>query len=563
MFIDTRRVDDGAVVHTGVCIVGGGAAGISLALTLSKHGIDTCILESGGFEADEATRDLSRGESVGIPYEFADGCRGRYFGGSTNCWGGWCRPLDDLDFEKRDWVPYSGWPFGKSELEPHYEQTHALLKLGPYNYQTEFWEAVINRADVRRFPLQSNLVHDTVSQFSPPARMGKLYRTELENLPNVRVFLYANAVEVHTRAAGERVTRIRAATLTGRMLSVKAKYYVLAGGGIENARLLLVSNKAQANGLGNDHDLVGRFFMEHPRLQLGHIKFNQRWRGNRLYDNTFHHHNRLVAALGTKVAAHFVLTPKAQRQEQVLNAMVTLSSHFPFEDSEAKRALRGLRHKLRFGTHGLKAINADLATLLRHPNDAVLSTLFRCLPSPRWVQRVSFLPIVEPEPNPNSRVTLACDRDALGLNRVCVDWRMGDLVKRTFDRSLDLIAHELRLIGAAEVELGPSLMSSGWPEKVDWCWHHMGTTRMHDSSRLGVVNRNCQVHGVPNLYIAGSSVFPTGGANMPTITIVALALRLADHLAAKIRQNLHVSEAADGDITATRTGLKVVAGTSV
>src|SRR6478752_3636335 len=141
MFIDTRRVEQGTVVDTTVCIIGGGVAGITLAMELDKKGIDVVLLESGGFNPDDDTRDLYRGEDVGEwKYNFADGSRSRFLGGSSNCWGGWCRPLDR-------------WDFGLSELKPYYERTHALLKLGPNNFDPEFWERSIGRSDVRRIPL--------------------------------------------------------------------------------------------------------------------------------------------------------------------------------------------------------------------------------------------------------------------------------------------------------------------------------------------------------------------------------------------------------------------------
>ncbi|HEX8957238.1 MAG TPA: FAD-dependent monooxygenase, partial [Burkholderiaceae bacterium] len=126
MFIDTRSVEQGVNVDTAVCIIGGGAAGISLALEMDKKGIDCCLLESGGFDADDETRDLCRGRDTGLPYMFADGCRGRFLGGSSNCWGGWCRPLDPWDFDRRDWIAHSGWPFGLDELSPYYRRAHGL-----------------------------------------------------------------------------------------------------------------------------------------------------------------------------------------------------------------------------------------------------------------------------------------------------------------------------------------------------------------------------------------------------------------------------------------------------
>jgi choline dehydrogenase-like flavoprotein len=144
---------------------------------------------------------------------------------------------------------------------------------------------------------------------------------------------------------------------------------------------------------------------------------------------------------------------------------------------------------------------------------------------------VTLQAIVEAVPDPDSRVTLSADkRDRFGMPRVKVEWRLGEQVQRTFDKTFSLLAQELQMAGIADVELDAPLEGRRWPAKLEGTWHHMGTTRMHDSPHEGVVDRDCKVHGMSNLYVAGSSVFPTVGANFPTITIAALALRLAGHL---------------------------------
>jgi len=540
MFIDTRLVEQETVTHATVCIIGAGVAGITLARELEKAGIDTCLLESGGFTPDDDTRDLYRGEYVGLPYVFSDGCRGRFFGGSSNCWGGWCRPLDPWDFEQRDWIPYSGWPFGLKELAPYYARTHDLLKLGPDNFDPAFWEASIGRPDVRRIPLVTGKIRDTVSQFSAPVRFGKLYRNELKRARHVRVFLYANAVEIQTDRNARQVTQIKVATLSGRRMSVAATLYVLATGGIENARLLLASNKTIAAGVGNANDLVGRFFMDHPRLLSGSVRFTHEWARNKLYDVKYHFHNPAVAAHGTRIASQFALLPEVLREERLLNARVWLSSVFPGEDSAGSQALYRCKQALLKKEQAGWKLRKDLATMVAHPVDTFGYGFTRVF-QPRWlIKGVKFQAIVEPEPDPESRVTLAPVRDRLGMNRVRVNWRLGSKVQRTFDRTFALLADELRSSGIAEVALDPDIEGGDWPPTLvkEGTWHHMGTTRMHDSPKQGVVDRDCRVHGMSNLYVAGSSLFPTAGANFPTITIAALTFRLAEHL----RQTLRESE---------------------
>jgi choline dehydrogenase-like flavoprotein len=533
MFVDARRLDDASSIEAEICIVGGGIGGITLALELEAHGIGTCLIESGGFVADEATRDLYRGESVGLPYLFADGCRSRFLGGSGNCWGGWCRPLAEDDFARRDWVPYSGWPFAKSELEPYYERSHRVLKLGPNRFDTKYWVNAIAHPDVRRHPFTTAKVIDAISQFSPPIRFGKLYREKLARSRHVTVYLHANLVDFETDDA-QRVRRVEVKTLTGRTASVSARIFALALGGIENARLLLAARRDRPDGLGNQNDLVGRFFMDHPRLMSGNVRFRDGWSRNMLYDVKYHYRNSTVAAHGTCVAAQFGISPDVQAEERLLKANVCFSSVFPGEDSDVANALIRLKRRLEGTTQAGHPLIGEMMTLATHPIDAAGFVAARYLRIRSLAEHAKFLVIAEPQPDPDSRVVLSRERDRLGVNRVKVDWRLGAPVKRAIDRTLAIVAEELTAAGVADVGLDPPIEGGDWPDTFnrEGCWHHMGTTRMHDSARLGVADRNCRVHGTDNLYIVGSSVFPTAGSDFPTITIVALTLRLADHIAA-------------------------------
>lgn len=540
MFIDAREMNDGAMVQTTVCVIGGGVAGITIALELDKHGIATCLLESGGFSPDDQTRDLYRGENGGLPYSFADGSRSRFLGGSSNCWGGWCRPWDAWEFEKREWVPFSGWPFSQAELNPYFERVHEILQINQLNYDPAFWEATIAKKDVCRLPLTSGTVRDLVCQFSPPTRFGKVYRATLEHSSRVSVYLYANAVDLETDSGARNVTRVHVRTLTGRAMKVSARLVILATGGIENARLLLASNKTQTTGLGNSDDLVGRFFMDHPRLFSGNVILKAPWTGNTFYDTSYHGQNPVMAGHGMPIAAALALMPQVVKRERLLGCHVWLSSLFPGEGTKAAEALRRINHALFHMEPSEHSPYQDLATLMANPIDTlnfVYSRLFR--PKNR-IKSIRFHAIVEPEPNPDSRITLSHEKDALGMNRVHVMWKLGPAVQRTFDRTIALVADELKKAGVADVTLDPTLEGESWPSGLQGTWHHMGTTRMHDSPQYGVVDRNCRVHSMENLYIAGSSVFPTAGTNYPTITLTALALRLSDHVANELRRETEV-----------------------
>jgi choline dehydrogenase-like flavoprotein len=538
MFIDTRQVSQDKSLIATVCIIGGGVAGISIARELEKQGIDTCLLESGGLQADHETRDLYRGKATGLNYQFADGCRARFLGGSSNCWGGWSRPLDAWDFEQRDWVPYSGWPFGLSHLEPYYRRTHQVLKLGPNNFDPSYWEKAIARSDARRIPLKSGKVRDTISQFSPPVRFGKAYRPELRNARYVRVFLYANVTQIIPDPLAGRIKEVTVQTLTGKQMRVAARIFILATGGIENARLLLASNRIVPAGLGNQHDLVGRFFMEHPRLLSGDIHFSREWSRNKLYDIKYHYMNSAVAAQGVHIAAQLALTPETLEKERLLNARICFCSEFPGEGSQGAQALFRCKQALLSKDQPGWRLRDDVMTMVKEPLNTFAYGFTRLFHPRAMIKKVSFQVIIEPAPSPDSRVSLSStQKDALGMPRVEVDWRLDTQVRRTADRSLALIASELRQTGIAHVNLDPSMELHGWPATMEpeGTWHHMGTTRMHSDEKQGVVDADCKVHGLANLYIAGSSVFPTAGANFPTITITALALRLAEHVIGQLK----------------------------
>lgn len=538
MFVDARRLDEGTLIEAEVCIVGGGTAGITLALEFGRKGIRTCVLESGGFRPDRATRDLYRGESVGLPYRFADGSRSRFLGGSSNCWGGNCRPLDDHEFEYREWVPYSGWPFAKSELLPYYDRSRDVLRIGPNRFDTEFWVAAINRSDVRRVPFVTGEVVDAISQFSPPLRFGRFYRNDLGRSKDVTVFLHANAVDIKIGADSRNVQAIKLSTLTGHTAHVTARVFVLAAGGIENARLLLVSNKDRPAGLGNDNDLVGRFFMDHVQLFSGNLRFREKWSHNKLYNLRYNYHNKIVAAHNTCVAAQLTLAPNVQKREKLLSAQVCFSSIFFWERLGTSNALKRLKRRMEESEAPSQGLLQDLQKLLVQHADSASTTIARYLPLPSLARGCRFNMNVEPVPSPESRVTLSEQQDQLGVARVRVRWLLDPLVKRTVDRTLALIASELSASGVADVTLDPPIEAGEWPDTFSHAgtWHHMGTTRMDDSPNRGVVDRHCRIHGIENLYVSGSSVFPTAGGNFPTITIVALALRLADHIAEKLNR---------------------------
>jgi choline dehydrogenase-like flavoprotein len=546
VYIDLSVRHGSAETEADVCVIGGGAAGITIARALASTSLEVCVLESGGFRLDARTQSLYQGESVGLPYGGLDETRFRYFGGSTNPegWGGWCRPLDPLDFETRPWAPHSGWPINHAVLEPYYRQAQEICELGPYDYDLESWREKLGM-ELRDFPRGGVQVETRLAQLSPPTRFGARYREDLERPENVKVYLNANVTEILATSDGSQATGVDAVSFEGNRLRVRSKIVVVAAGGIENARLLLLSGGPHSKGLGNENDLVGRYFMDHPRLEMGTIELSDNGRLPDLYDPFYKFRKRKRALAGvydeTLVAGNLNLTPEFQRQEGLLNYTSWIRPKWPGDDSAEIDAVKRLYIAARARVLPRETLTADLKSVLFHPV-LVGSWAFGRLARPkRLVQRIQLVNILEPEQMPDSRITLSDQLDPLGLRRVRLDWRVGKLVRHTLARAHEVIDADLRQSGAGRlVDPFRADDEQRFLSALGWVWHHMGTTRMHDDPDQGVVDANARLHGTSNVYVAGSSVFPTPGADMPTLTIVALSLRLADHLV----DTLGVGEAA-------------------
>lgn len=517
MFIDLTDPSAPAEIQTDLCIIGAGAAGISLALELSGTSLDVCVLESGDFDYDAATQSLADGDNVGLPYYELISSRLRYFGGTTNHWGGISCPLDALDFEKRDYIPYSGWPIDRATLDPYYERAHEYCQLGAYNYDPAFWAT----ADAPVLAIDGGRLA-TLMKLENPLRFGGEYRERIGAARHIRVVLSANVTAFEAAENGASIDRVQALSLNGRELRVSAKTFVLATGAIENARLLLSSRNVHADGIGNAHGLVGRFFMEHPMVPAMELALTSADTNLSLYTGQKRN--------GLGVTGYLALTAGTLRQERMLNACASLNTG-SLHQRVAKSA-EGIASAVRIW-NALKAgeappnFGSHVANLLSDLHRVAIYSYERAFV--RSPLTASLVVQLEQAPNPSSRVALSEERDRLGMQKVNLDWRMGDFERDTVLRFGELLGREIGRAGLGRVRLvQPG--EDGWWDGMRGAWHQMGTTRMHADSKQGVVDADCRVHGVGNLYVAGGSVFPTCGVANPTLTIVALAIRLADHL---------------------------------
>jgi choline dehydrogenase-like flavoprotein len=519
LIFDSRTLPVDTVIETDLCMVGAGAAGITLAREFLHQPFRVYLLECGGLRPDRDTQSVFAGTSIGLPYFDLEETRQGCYGGTTSIWTGWCRPLDPIDFEARPWVPHSGWPFNRAHLEPFYRRAQEVCQLGPRGYEAETWEG--NGA--HPLPLAPDLIRSEIFQFSAPTRFGRVYRDEIARAGNIHTLLHAHAIELVTMEASGAVSAVRVATLEGRRFRVRARVFVLAAGGIENPRLLLLSRRGRSAGLGNG--LVGRFFMDHPYVNSGWHLLPRRARLD-------FYRIRRVTNFGArgKVIRVFTFPEAVLRRERLVNVAVfyrPVYHAYPVFGSEAMRSLGHLLNAARGrSAHHLKR---DLPVVAGNLDQVILAAFQRVLPLIFPPDRLPLRAFAEPVPNPESRITLGEDRDPLGRRRVLLDWKLSPLELHSVARAHQLLDQALRRAGEGQLETS-LVQEAVWPSSLSSGRHHIGTTRMHDDPRFGVVDAHCRVHGVPNLFIAGSSVFPTAGYANPTLTIVALALRLAGHL---------------------------------
>ncbi len=513
MFTDARTLPDQTSLEADLAIIGGGVAGITLARTLAGSGISVCVVEAGGLEPDPEVQSLYEGENTGIDYS-PSATRLRLFGGSSNHWGGYCRPLDAIDFEQRDWVPFSGWPFAIDELIPYYEPAAEIVEVAPGRFDDrKYWQRVTGE----KLPgLATGRMRLQFVQFSSPTRFGSRYGDELKAAANTRILLNANVTRISASDDARGVKRLAIRTLNGLTHSVKARYYVLAAGGLENARILLLSNNVIQAGLGNQNDLVGRFFMEHPHM-------------GGFAEMVVADLNRLpkilrerVMAEGRSAKAAFNPTQAFLREHRLLNAtfMMGVAGKYSADQlPEAANANDTARRDMLMAARRFLTDNDD-AVKPGHPDEFGV-----------WL---GIGGSCEQAPNPDSRVSLSTQHDALDLAKIKLNWRLTEQDRLSFYTHLHSLPLEFGALGIGRLREMVADQSD-WPQPLGGGSHHMGTTRMSDDPLRGVVDHNCKVHAVDNLYVAGSSVFPTSGASNPTLTLVALTLRLADHLKGRIR----------------------------
>jgi choline dehydrogenase-like flavoprotein len=502
-FIDAKALPDASHIEADLIIIGGGLAGITLARELAGGPIKVAVLESGGREIDMETQALYAGTAVMRGPDNADRpfndypvqSRIRALGGSGHVWGGKCAPLDPADFAARDWAPHSGWPISHAQLQPFYDRACDLMDIPRFGAQTP----------VLQDPEHRPLALDPRDGFFPaPRYFTKIsggadkaafdaFCTDFASAANITVYLHANVTRIRQTAKGDAVAGLDIACLDGKRHTATARTYVLATGGIENVRLMLASN-----GIGNRHDLVGRFFQGHVTYSMDGDAETEGSAVNISRSGSM----ELYVPKG-RARPHCVIGSGLAGQSRMKAGNYTLTFYNggpPGEGTPTQAETRAIR---------------QAATRLDDGGGE--GQLLGCFA------------MTEQFPNPDSRITLdPGSPDPLGMPRIKLEWVYSARDWESFERSTAGMANALG--ASAQGRLCWPIQRSDYVANCSASRHHMGTTRMHADPKRGVVDPEGRVHDTANLYVAGSSVFPTSGIANPTLTILALTLRLADHL---------------------------------
>ncbi len=555
MHTDGRTIPNETVIETDLLIIGAGPAGITLAAELAGSGISVVLTESGDMKSSDEADSLSQGRSVSGKFAALDMYRRRVFGGASVIWGGRCVPYDPIDFEPRDYVPDSGWPFRRSELDPWYDKAAAYCEIGKADFDVRT-SLPVPGAFIAGFA--SEVVESTsFERFSAPTNFGRKWGPTLAAAPNLKIITAATCTRLVTTPDGTRVTQALFSSLADTRFVVRAKSFVVAGGGFESFRLLAASNDVHAAGLGNTSDALGRHLMAHIEGGIAHLHLRD---PATPVDWGFH-----VTPEGIYGRRRLTLSPEAQRRHELLNFMVRL--HHPtavdprhgsavlsmmflakqFILPEYRRKITMIERMVAdsmpqglsfWGQHAWNLVRGAPG-LSAFVTDWIVKRYLRYhrIPYVALQSRAGIYPIdfnCEQIPNPDSRVVLTDETDRFGMPVSLVDWRMAEQEVQSIARSLRVMRDAIGATGLATLVFDDVRLEELIREEaVPVGGHCIGLTRMSSDPRKGVVDGNLRLHDVPNAFVLSASSFPTSSHANPTFTLVAMATRLAGHLRAQ------------------------------
>ncbi len=546
MHLKAARIETGQEISGDVCIVGAGIVGTVLAHELAASGQSVILLEAGGLKGAAGSLPLYRGDSDNHDFHLPpDMDRARGLGGTSSMWGGRCMPFDPIDFEPRDHVPFSGWPMRYADMEPWYRRAQEYADCGAYAYQST---AAGLTGDLVEGLESDDLLMSSLERWSPPTHFGKKLGRGLVGSQNVTLITGAVAVGLETGNEAEEITRIKVRSVNSkREFHVAAKQFVLAGGGLETTRLLLATERPDRAAVGDHSNWLGRGYMCHVGGVIARVIFNEDRKTVFGYEQD---------GDGIYVRRRFTFSNRVQRDEKLPNIYALLDRPL-LDDASHGSASLSLLFLIKRLVQRQSADSTDTATgtfalYKRHLRNLVLGAPEVMSVLPRFGRqrflrgrRIPSLLLAsknnsfylyfhaEQFPNRDSRVVLSDDTDEVGLARLRVEAKLDESDVDAILAAHRVIDRELRASGAGRLEFFDENTRAAIRRCKCTLGHHIGTTRMAADPDQGVVDENAKVHGMKNLFVASSSIFPTSSQAHPTLSILAFTLRLADYLKPK------------------------------
>jgi len=512
-FIDFNTSFDTDISSYDFTIIGAGAAGIFLSLLLAKKDKKVLVIETGHYSEDEQRQDLNVILQTGKKLTASVWGRKRAIGGTTIRWGGQSLPFDEHVFSKKDWIKNSGWPISYDDLKEHYREANKFMKIDTLNYR----EDIFKLFKIKKLFPDDEVFDQHFSKFASEPNFRKLYAKELDKYVTI---LY-NAVVTTIHANNENVIdKILLTNFNSQERWINVNKLIIACGTIESVRLLLASNKSEPQGLGGGSGWLGKAFMEHPCITVGSISANENFKLQSIFNTKIHK--------GKKFSVRFSLNEDIQEMQKLVNASLSLMFFYKQESLDPYIEVKKIAQNknIKGFSSILKNMPAYIQTLYAY---SIRKFIYKHKASGRAVL------MLEQEPLEDSSITLSDEKDKLGMPKVNLDWRISRVTWETalYISNYFKKAFEDSTLGTLHLEEYMKSGNDNWENYLSDVVHHMGGARMSEDSVTGVVDKNLKVWGIENLFVCSCAVFPTSSHSNPTLTLLALTSRLANHFVEK------------------------------
>jgi len=494
-------------------IIGSGAAGILLAIKLTEKGKRVLMIEAGHFDEDAERQSLNIILQTGKELESSESGRKRVLGGTTIAWGGQSLPFYPIDFSKRDWVQNSGWPLPIEEVQPYYNEANRFMGVDEADYEDDVFSMLgMKKQDFNRDELWYHF-----SKWAPEPNFKKLYHSTLERNVTVLYNTVATCINVDDNKLA---TTLELGNFKGQKVIIPVNSVIVATGSIEASRLLLASDKQVAGGLGNQSGWLGKCFMEHPCIEIGIVSTPNQYKLQQAF-NTHLYKKR-------KYSVRISLAEKAQREQKVLNASMGIM--FDYNDGRMDPYVEVRKYLHERKINSIPSLFTNMGAYLLSAKALVLNKLIY-----KHNARARAVVMMEQEPLKESAITLSNEVDAVGMRKASLNWQISHKTWDTVVYASGVLKRELKRLGFGELNVHAHINSANanWAGHLTDVNHHMGGTRMSATAEEGVVSTDLQVWGHPNIYVCSCSVFPTVSHSNPTLTMMALCIRLVNKLTAK------------------------------